>query len=142
MILEFCAVCGCRAQIGHHRIDDRAPQRDERNLITLCGPCLGKLHEANLRRNISAGIALAQRRGKAVGGWTAGSERAKNEADQMADRMRPVMAEFVDLSAHATALELNRRKVATPTGKRWHAVTILRLRKRIEARPARPRLKR
>jgi Recombinase len=37
------------------------------------------------------------------------------------------------LSANAIALELNKRGVATPTGSPWSAVTVIRVRRRLEA---------
>jgi hypothetical protein len=49
----------------------------------------------------------------------------------MAERMRPVMRELADLSARKAAEELNRRKIATSTGGKWYAATIIRLRERI-----------
>jgi DNA invertase Pin-like site-specific DNA recombinase len=78
-----------------------------------------------------AGLAAAKRRGTKIGGWTAGSEASRAAADALADRMRSVMAELVALSANQAEAELNRRKVATASGGRWHAVTVIRLRKRL-----------
>jgi hypothetical protein len=33
--------------------------------------------------------------------------------------------------AHQAAAELNRRKIASATGGKWHTVTVIRMRKRI-----------
>ena len=77
------------------------------------------------------GLQAAKRRGVKLGGWTAGSERSQQEAAASAERMRPVMTELADLSAHKAAAELNRRKIASATGSKWYAATVIRLRKRL-----------
>ena len=66
-----------------------------------------------------------------LGGWTAGSERSQQEAAALAERMRPVMKELASLSAHQAAAELNRRKIASATGGKWYAATVIRLRERL-----------
>ena len=48
-----------------------------------------------------------------------------------AKELRPVLAELAGLSANKAADELNRRGIATPKGARWHALTVVRLRKRL-----------
>ena len=53
------------------------------------------------------------------------------ELDGLAERMRPVMTELADLSAHKAAAELNRRKIASATGSKWYAATVIRLRERL-----------
>jgi DNA invertase Pin-like site-specific DNA recombinase len=68
-----------------------------------------------------------------LGGWTAGSERSKQEADALAWRLRPVMTELADLSAQQAAKELNKRGIASATGGKWYAMTVIRLRQRLEA---------
>ena len=71
MRLAFCAACGSAEDLQHHHLVTRAEggSDDERNLITLCGPCRAKLRErrsdgptAADRLNEAAGIA-----GEAVG---------------------------------------------------------------------------
>jgi len=44
--------------------------------------------------------------------------------------MRPVMAQLAGLSAHKAAAELNRRKIASATGGKWYAATVIKLRDR------------
>jgi DNA invertase Pin-like site-specific DNA recombinase len=78
-----------------------------------------------------AGLAAAKRRGKTLGGWTAGSKRSQKKEQEQANRLRRVMQELADLSARAAAAELNRRNVATATGAQWSAVTVIRLRGRL-----------
>ena len=55
------------------------------------------------------------------------------EAAALAERMRPVMAQLAGLSAHKAAAELNRRKIASATGGKWYAATVIKLRDRPEA---------
>jgi putative DNA-invertase from lambdoid prophage Rac len=62
---------------------------------------------------------------------TAGSERSRQEAAALAERMRPVMTELADLSAHQAAAELKRRKIVSATGGKWYAATVIRLRERL-----------
>jgi hypothetical protein len=45
--------------------------------------------------------------------------------------LRPILAELAGMSANKAADELNRRGIATPKGARWHALTVMRLRKRL-----------
>jgi DNA invertase Pin-like site-specific DNA recombinase len=92
---------------------------------------LAQKERALISKRTKEGLAAAKRRGTKLGGWTAGSERSQKEADALAKRMRPVMAELADLSAHQAAAELNRRKITSATGGRWHAATVIRLRERI-----------
>ena len=78
-----------------------------------------------------AGLAQARKRGVVLGGWTKGSERSQKAANALAMRLQPVMQELAELSAHQAAAELNRRKIASATGGKWHAATVIRLRERI-----------
>jgi DNA invertase Pin-like site-specific DNA recombinase len=48
--------------------------------------------------------------------------------NQRAKALRPIFRELADLSANAAAAELNRRRIATPQGGQWHALTVIRLR--------------
>jgi hypothetical protein len=76
-------------------------------------------------------LAAAKRRGVKLGGWTAGSARRQREAAALAERMRLVMTELADLLAQKAAAELNRRKIASATGAKWYAATVIRLRERL-----------
>ena len=68
-------------------------------------------------------------------GATAATEAAKAEARARAERLRPLFAELAHLGVRRAAEELNRRRVETPTGKRWHPMTVLRVRKRLGSAP-------
>jgi hypothetical protein len=43
---------------------------------------------------------------------------------ERAEELRPIFAELEGKSARETARVLNKRKIATPTGKPWSAVTV------------------
>ena len=52
-------------------------------------------------------------------------------AFERAEALRPILAELSELSATAAAAELNARAVATPTGAKWSALTVIRVRQRL-----------
>ena len=76
-------------------------------------------------------LAAAKKAGKKLGGWNVGSEKARREAQEFADKMRQVMAELAAHSAHQAAAELNKRGIKSATGGQWYPQTILRLRERL-----------
>jgi DNA invertase Pin-like site-specific DNA recombinase len=78
-----------------------------------------------------ASLAAAKARGVKLGGTNAQSELAAKEAKERAGQLRPVFAKLAGLSARAAAEELNRRNVTTPTGGKWHAATVIRVRERL-----------
>jgi DNA invertase Pin-like site-specific DNA recombinase len=88
------------------------------------------------RRMISVrtkeGLARAKARGKTWGGTNATSLRTKQEALARAVELRPILAELAGMPALAVAAELNRRKIETPAGGRWHAQTVIRVRERLQ----------
>jgi DNA invertase Pin-like site-specific DNA recombinase len=79
-----------------------------------------------------AGLQAARERGVKLGGPMLPSHNAARQAEAAARAraIEPVISELAGLSAHATARELNRREVPTPTGKPWSAKTVLRVRER------------
>ena len=78
-----------------------------------------------------AGLAAAKRQGKEWGGTNAKSLQIKREAMERAEALRPLLTELADLPALTVASELNRRKVKTPAGGKWHAVQVIRVRERL-----------
>jgi hypothetical protein len=66
-----------------------------------------------------------------LGGTNAQSIANRDEARQRAEELRPILMELASMSANQAAHELNRRGIATPRGGRWHALTVMRLRKRV-----------
>jgi DNA invertase Pin-like site-specific DNA recombinase len=79
-----------------------------------------------------AGLAAARRRGVKLGGRNAQSDKTKAEALARAERLRPVLSELAHMSARAAADALNRRKIETPAGGRWHGLTVQRVRERLQ----------
>jgi len=81
------------------------------------------------------GMARARREawlGKRFGGANVESERQATAAREFAESLRPLFAELAGKSARQIAVELNKRNVPTAQGGRWHSVTVLRVRKRLE----------
>ena len=52
-------------------------------------------------------------------------------AQKRAADLAPIFAELADLSLLALAEELNRRGIETPSGGKWYAQTVKRIRKRL-----------
>ena len=75
-------------------------------------------------------LAAAKARGVKLGGTNDQSLANQAAARERAEKLRPVLSELADLSARAASIELNRRKVETPTGARWHPETVSRVRQR------------
>jgi DNA invertase Pin-like site-specific DNA recombinase len=78
-----------------------------------------------------AGLAAAKRQGKQWGGTNEKSLQIKQEALARAQALRSILAEMADLPALTVAAELNKRKVPTPAGGKWHAVQVIRVRERL-----------
>lgn len=77
-----------------------------------------------------AGLAAAKARGVVLGNpKLAADNRAKARARAVA--LRPVLHELRSLSARSIAAELNRRRVATPTGAPWSSKTVIRVQERL-----------
>jgi DNA invertase Pin-like site-specific DNA recombinase len=90
------------------------------------------------RRRISErtkdALAAKKAQGIALGGANAGTKRTHAEAQQRAEGLRTVFGELSGLpSARAIAAELTKRKIATPTGGKWSAVTVIRVQRRLDA---------
>lgn len=86
------------------------------------------------RRMISertkAGLAQAKHRGVRLGNARQAATN-RDAARERAEALRPVLNSLSTLSATAIAAELNERKIATPTGARWSAKTVIRVRERL-----------
>jgi DNA invertase Pin-like site-specific DNA recombinase len=79
-------------------------------------------------------LAELKAQGKKLGGMRPKTALRMKAADDRAEALRPVFVELKDLSANAIARELNARQIATPSGKLWSAVTVLRVQRRLEGR--------
>ncbi len=77
--------------------------------------------------------AAKKAQGVALGGLRAHGAQAREDAIERAEQLRPVFDELAGLSARKIAAELNRRKIATPTGGDWHAATVIRVQKRLRS---------
>jgi DNA invertase Pin-like site-specific DNA recombinase len=94
---------------------------------------LAQKERALISARTKEGLRVArEERGTKLGGWTAGSEASKREADELAERMRPILIELAHLpSARQIAGELNRRGIKSATGGEWSAKTVGRLQRRL-----------
>jgi DNA invertase Pin-like site-specific DNA recombinase len=76
-------------------------------------------------------LAMKKAQGVKLGGLRDYGAQARDEAKARAEQLRPVFTELKDLSANAIARELNARGIASPSGKNWSAVTVIRVMKRL-----------
>jgi hypothetical protein len=67
-----------------------------------------------------------------LGGHNAQSDRTAADAQAFAEALRPVFEELAGLTNPAAAAALNERNVPTPVGGRWHAMSVLRVRRRLK----------
>jgi DNA invertase Pin-like site-specific DNA recombinase len=77
-------------------------------------------------------LQAAKARGVKLGGRNQQSVANQTEALRRAEELRPIMTELAELSARATAAELNRRSIPTPSGGSWAATQVIRVRERLE----------
>jgi DNA invertase Pin-like site-specific DNA recombinase len=76
------------------------------------------------------GLAAAKAKGVVLGNRELAAAN-KASAIERAKALAPILGECQGMSARQIAVELNARKVATPTGAPWSAKTIIRVRERI-----------
>jgi DNA invertase Pin-like site-specific DNA recombinase len=94
---------------------------------------LAQKERALISARTKEGLKVArEERGAKLGGWTAGSENSKRAADELAERMKPILAALAHLpSARQIAAELNRRGIKSATGAEWSSKTVSRLQQRL-----------
>ena len=80
-------------------------------------------------------LQAAKKRGVKLGGTNRKSVENRDEALARAERLRPIMTELAEMSALAAAAVLNERGIETSAGGRWHAVTVNRVRARLQQSP-------
>jgi DNA invertase Pin-like site-specific DNA recombinase len=78
-------------------------------------------------------LAAAKANGKTLGGLREYGRQAKEAAIERAKALAPYFDELEGKSAREIARILNDRNVATPNGKPWSAMTVIRTRNRIPA---------
>ena len=78
-------------------------------------------------------LAAAKAKGKQLGGLRAAGREARAAAIERAKALAPFFEELAGMSTREIARILNERKVETPTGKPWSAMTVSRVRDRITA---------
>ena len=74
-------------------------------------------------------LAAKKAQGVKLGGLNAKGNR--EEALERAEQLRLVFAELAGMSHRKMAAELNARKIPTPAGGQWHAVTVKRVLSRL-----------
>jgi DNA invertase Pin-like site-specific DNA recombinase len=78
-------------------------------------------------------LPSAKANGKQLGGLRDHGRIAKEAAVERAKALAPLFDDLADKSAREIARILNERNVATPTGKLWSAMTVIRARDRLAA---------
>jgi DNA invertase Pin-like site-specific DNA recombinase len=76
-------------------------------------------------------LAAKKAHGLKLGGLNTGSIKNRDEAMERAQALRPILADLAGQSARAIAAELNLLKVPAPRGGAWHAMTVIRLQRRL-----------
>jgi DNA invertase Pin-like site-specific DNA recombinase len=76
-------------------------------------------------------LASAKAKGKQLGGLRDHGRAAKEAAVERAKALAPLFDELADKSSAEIARILNERGVATPTGKSWSTMTVIRARNRL-----------
>jgi DNA invertase Pin-like site-specific DNA recombinase len=78
-------------------------------------------------------LASAKANGKQLGGLRDHGRELQQAAVERAKALGPLFAELAGKSAREIARILNERSVATPSGKPWSAMTVIRARERLAA---------
>jgi DNA invertase Pin-like site-specific DNA recombinase len=94
---------------------------------------LAEKERAMIGRRTKEALAALKAKGVSLGGANAGTMRTKAEAAKRAQELRPVLRGLSGLSARKIAAALNERKIATPTGGKWSATTVIRVQRRLKA---------
>ena len=92
---------------------------------------LAEKERAMISRRTKDALAAKKAQGVKLGGLNAKGIQNHDEAKERAEQLRPIFTELTGRSARAIATALNERKIATPTGGKWHAATVIRVQKRI-----------
>jgi DNA invertase Pin-like site-specific DNA recombinase len=109
-----------------------APVRDnvERQLGAIRQAAAEK-ERAMISRRTTDALAAKKAQGVTLGGLRAYGAQARDDAMERAEQLRLVLDELAGASARKIAAVLNKRKIATPTGRVWYAATVIRVQKRL-----------
>jgi DNA invertase Pin-like site-specific DNA recombinase len=91
---------------------------------------LAEKERALISQRTKDGLAAARARGVQLGNATLAATN-RDAAASRAEDLRPVFVETAALSTRRAADVLNARGVATPTGRPWSGVLVLRVRRRL-----------
>jgi DNA invertase Pin-like site-specific DNA recombinase len=94
---------------------------------------LAEKERSMISRRTKDALAAKKAQGVKLGGLNAKGVQNRDDALDRAEQLRPIFDELAGQSARKIAAALNARKVATPTGGIWYAVTVIRVQKRLNA---------
>jgi DNA invertase Pin-like site-specific DNA recombinase len=94
---------------------------------------LAEKERAMISQRTRDALASAKARGKQLGGLRDYGREAKAAAVERAKALAPLFEELAGNSAREIARILNDRSIATPTGRPWSAMTVIRVRERLAA---------
>jgi DNA invertase Pin-like site-specific DNA recombinase len=97
---------------------------------------LAEKERALISRRTKEALAAARSRGIVLGGLRDKGRELQAEAEERAEALRPVFEEMAKLGHRAAARALNERRIPTPNGRPWSAVTVTRVRQRLAQSPA------
>jgi DNA invertase Pin-like site-specific DNA recombinase len=92
---------------------------------------LAEKEQRMISERTKAALKAAKARGVTLGGMRTKSVQTQMAALNRAEALRGVMTELADMSANQAAKVLNERGIATPEGGQWHAMQVIRVRKRL-----------
>ncbi|MDB5616224.1 recombinase family protein [Tardiphaga sp.] len=92
---------------------------------------LAEKERSMISRRTKDALAAKKAQGVKLGGLNAKGIENRDAAAARAVELRPIFEELAGLSARKIAAALNERKIATPNGGPWHAVTVIRVQKRL-----------
>lgn len=127
---DVAFIAGLMAQRVPFIVAELGPQVDPFTLHIYAA--LAQQERRMISARTKAALAAAKARGVTLGNAKLAVEN-RAQADARAEALRPVLRELAGLSARGVAAELNRRRVATPTGAPWSAKTVIRVQERLAA---------
>lgn len=93
---------------------------------------LAEKERAMISQRTKAGLDVARRNGKRLGNPVQ-AQRNALEARQRALALKGAFTPLIDVTAAEAARSLNQAGVKTPSGRPWCAMTVIRVRQRLEA---------